>query len=223
MDVLDFGLKPLRDYVPDKAYQVMCQRAQRTLFRDGQALQMQGDEAVRLCLVVSGAVQLGRFQHDGAFTMVTMLGPGRHFGEVGLHHHAQTHDVYAMGETEIDLIDAAALEDLLRHQPGFAMGFWRCNTARLNTLLELYEDARTLTTPQRLAKLLYLHSGRGHLSEGVACLHRDLAALLGVSQVSIGTAMKALESLNLVEAGYRCIIVKDMDRMRSWLRQSGLA
>ncbi|MEL6829988.1 MAG: Crp/Fnr family transcriptional regulator [Pseudomonadota bacterium] len=221
MDTLDFGLKPLRAYLSDDAFREACRRAERTAFSDGETLQMRGDKTVRLCLVASGAVRLGRYQHDGSFTMISMIGTGGHFGEVGLQRKAQTHDAHAVGPTEIDVLSAAVLEDLLRQQPGFAMGLWRCNTARLNALIELYEDARTLSIPQRVAKVLYVHAGRGSVPEGVACIQRDLAALLGVTQVSIGAALKELEAANLAVPGYRCVRVKDKTRLGIWLRKTG--
>lgn len=223
MDVLDFALKPLTAYLSKDAIEATRVRANQVTFQDGESLQMRGDKSARLCLVRQGAVRLGRFQHDGAFTMVSMVGAGGHFGDVGLHRTKQTHDVHAVGAAEIDVIDAAVLEDLLEHEPGFAAALWRCNTARLNAMMELYEDARTLTIPQRLAKVLYLHRGRGSVPDGIACVQRDLAALLGVTQVSIGTAIKELESQRLANAGYRCIKVPDKKRLGIWLRKTGAA
>lgn len=223
MDILDFRLRPLREFISEEAYQEVCARANRVAFEDGEAVQMRGDESVRLCIVSSGAVRVGRFQHDGAFTMVLMVGAGAHFGEVGMQRTSQTFDVHAVGPVEIDVINAALLDHLLQHSPSFALGLWRCNTARLNALLELYEDVRTLSVPQRLGKVLYLHTGHGELEDGVACLQRDLAALLGMTPVSIGTALKELQGLDLIETGYRCVKVPDKRRLGKWLRKTGAA
>ncbi len=221
MDLLDFGLTPLRDYLPGPAYEEACRRAHRRTFRDGQALHARGDEMVRLCIVAEGAVRLGRFQHRGVFNLVSMIGPGAHFGDIALQRSAHTQNAYAVGHCEIYVIEAAALEDLLRTQPGFAIGLWRCNAARFNALLELYDDVRTLGITTRLAKVVYVHAGRGRLADGVACLQRDLAELLGVSQVSIGNSLRELEKAELVQAGYRCVKVPDKARLKAWLRKAG--
>ena len=220
MDVLDFRLPPLRDLLPEDALQAFHARARRVRFSDGQSLHARGDEAARLCMVAEGAVRLGRFQPGGAFNLVAMVGPGGHFGEVGVQRTAHTHDGFAAGVCEIDIIDTAAMEDLLTHQPGFALALWRTNTSRLNALLELYDDARTLGVPTRLAKMIYVHAGRGALADGVACRQRDLAELLGASQVSVGNALKELEKAGLVEAGYRCVRVPDRAKLKAWLRKS---
>ncbi len=220
MDVLDFCLPPLWKYMPDAACHAARKRARRVKFVDGQALHARGDRSPRLCVIVEGVLRFGRFQPGGSFNMVAMLGVGGHFGDVALQRGAYTHDVFSVGPSEIDVIDGTALETLLREEPGFALGLWHANTARLNALLELYDDARTLGVPARLAKVIYLHMGRGQVADGVACLQRHLAELLGVSQVSIGNALKELEKAQLVETGYRCIRVPSKARLLTWLRRS---
>ncbi|WP_300529422.1 Crp/Fnr family transcriptional regulator [Maricaulis sp.] len=223
MDLLDFAITPLRDLLPPLAYEEARRRARRASYSDGQIVHARGDDAARLCIVAQGAVRFGRFQPGGTLNLVRMIGPGAHFGDVAVQRSTQTHDAYAVGPTQIDIVDAASLKVLLDHEPGFAAGLWQANTARLNALLELYDDARTLSVTARLAKVIYLHCGRGALADGVACLQRDLAALLGVSQVSIGNALKELQAARLVEPGYRCVTVPDKARLKAWLRKTSAA
>jgi CRP-like cAMP-binding protein len=223
MDLLDFGLKPLCDYLSETVKGELRRRSQRRRFQDGQALHMRGDSEARLCIVAAGMVRFGRFQHDGSFKLLATLGPGAHYGDVALQRQAFTQNVHALGRTEIDVIDAVSLETLLSSQPELAIALWHCNTARLNAVLELYDDARTLNVTARLAKVIYVHTGRGKLANGVACLQRDLAELLGVSQVAVGKAMRELESAGLVQSGYRQILVPNKGKLKSWLRRSGAA
>jgi len=220
MDILDFRVGTLRDYLPDGVYKAACESARQKKFADGEALHLRGDTAPRLCIVTKGAVRLGRFRPDGSFNLVTVLGVGGHFGDIGLQRAAYTHDGFAVGDCEIHLIEAEALDDLLRNQPGFALGIWRCNTARLNAVLELYDDALTLGVTARLAKVIHIHMGCGELADGVACRQRDFAELLGVTEVSIGNALKELEKSGLVETGYRYVKVPDKTRLQAWLRNS---
>jgi CRP-like cAMP-binding protein len=223
MDLLDFGLRPLSDYLSEDVKAELRRLAKRRSFEDKQALHRRGDHDARFCIVAVGTVRFGRFQHDGSFKLLAMLGPGAHYGDVALQRQAFTQSVFAVGRTEIDVIDAVALETLLRDQPELAIALWRCNTARLNAVFELYDDARTLNVTARLAKVIYVHTGRGKLANGVACLQRDLAELLGVSQVAVGKAMRELESAGLVQSGYRQILVPNKGKLKSWLRRSGAA
>lgn len=223
MDLLDFGLKPLIDYLSETVKADVKRRAQRRSFEDKQVVHMRGDDDARLCIVAGGIVRIGRFQHDGSFKLLAMLGRGAHYGDVALQRQAFTQNVYAVGRTEIDVIDSAALETLLRDRPELALALWRCNTERLNALLELYDDARTLNVTARLAKVIYVHFGRGALANGVSCVQRDLAELLGVSKVAVGNAMRDLERVGLIQSGYRQIIVPSKPRLKAWLRKSGAA
>jgi CRP/FNR family cyclic AMP-dependent transcriptional regulator len=223
MDLLDFGLRPLSDYLSEGLKGELRRLAKRRTFEDQQALHRRGDEDARFCLIAAGTVRFGRFQHDGSFKLLAMLGPGAHYGDVALQRQAFTQSVYAVGRTEIDVIDALTLENLLRDQPELAIALWRCNTARLNAAFELYDDARTLNVAARLAKVIYVHAGRGNLANGVSCLQRDLAELLGVSQVAVGKAMRELEREGLLQSGYRQIIVTNKGKLKSWLRRSGAA
>lgn len=217
IDLLDFGVGPLHNYIPESAYHEVLSHARRQTFKDGEALHVRGDKHPRLYIIAGGVLRLGRFAPGGAFSLVSMLGAGSHFGDIALQQNANTHDAFSVGASEVDIVDGGVLNDLLLSQPSFAIGLWRANTARLNALLELYDDARTLGVAARLAKVIYLHTGQGQMPNGVACLQRDLAALLGVSQVSIGTALKELEKAGLVEAGYRCVTVPDKAKLKAWL------
>ena len=220
MDLLDFGIGPLRNYISESAYQEVLAHARRQTFKDREALHIRGDKPPRLCIVAHGVLRFGRFAPGGAFSLVSMLGAGGHFGDVALQRNAYTHDAFSVGESEVDIIDGGVLNDLLLNQSSFAIGLWRANTARLNAILELYDDARTLGVAARLAKVIYLHTGQGQIPNGVACLQRDLAELLAVSQVSIGTALKELEKEGLVKAGYRCVTVPDKAKLKAWLFRS---
>ena len=77
---------------------------------------------------------------------------------------------------------------------------------------------RTLGVVARLAKVIFIHAGRGEVQDGVACRQRDLADLLGVSEVSVASALKTLENGGLIKRHYRCIRVPNMATLETWLR-----
>ena len=220
MDLFDFRVRTLREYVSVEVYAEICRHARRQKFADGALLQMRGDNSPRLCIIAAGAVRIGRVRPDGSFNLVSMLGVGSHFGDVGLQRATNTHDSYAHGDCEIFIIEDSMLESLLSSQPGFALGLWRCSTARLEALLELYDDVRTLSVEVRLAKVIFLHAGRGDLVDGIQCRQRDFADLLGVTEVSIGVALKALGKAGLIEKGYRSVRITDKRKLGSWLKMN---
>ena len=223
MDLLDFGLAPLSSYLSEPVRREISRRSQRRSYSDGQTIHSHGDDGARLCVVARSRIRFGRFQHDGSFKLLSMLGPGAHYGDVALQRQIFTQHVQSIGESEIDVIDPSVLKDLLRDVPDLGVALWHCTTARLSAVLELYDDARTLTVAARLAQVIYIHAGRGELADGVACLQRELAELLGVSKVAVGKAMRELEKAGLVRTGYRQILVPDKLALKAWLRRAGAA
>lgn len=221
LDHLDFGLMPLREYLSDEVYNKLIRRAHRTNFKSGNVIHSRGETMARFGVVAEGGVRFGRFLQDGNFNLLFEVGPGGHFGDgQGLLRAAYAHHACSIGNTKIDFLDSKALIDLLTEEPSFALALSKVNAARLMRLLDLYHDARTLSVPMRLAKLLLIHVGRGKIANGVACLQRDLSELLGVSSVSVSTALKELENAGLVASGYRQIIVPDKASLEAWLSKS---
>ncbi len=126
------------------------------------------------CIVAIGAVRFGQFIQDGAFNHLVMLGPGGHFGDIpAFLERSRGNDAYAVGRTQIDIINDSILSNLLSEEPDFARGLNRANAERLMGMMELYDDMRTLQVTERLAKVLLLHARRGKFANGVACLQRD--------------------------------------------------
>lgn len=222
MDVLDFAVPPLRSHLSDATWEQVSKLAHRVSYKDGQALHARGDAPGGLCLIASGAVKFGRFSRGGAFNLLIMLGPGGHFGDIAAFlGSSRGNNAYAVGHTEIDVFDEHVLDDLLILQPVFARALNRANATRLMGLMELYDDMRTLAVTERLAKVLWYHAGRGEIADGVACLQRDLADVLGVSQMAISKSLKQLENAGLIETGYRCVRIRNKSRLEVWLRKAG--
>lgn len=222
MDVLDYRVPPLRDYLDDELYKFACAQSLTRKFDDGEAVHARGDDNVRFCIVAQGAVNFGRFHPDGSFNLLIAMGPGSHFGDIALLRTVRSNNAFCVGPTHIHFFNAATLDMLVESRPDFVIAMWRCNAARLGMMLELYDDARTLSVTKRLAKAIHLHAKRAE-GEGeycLACSQRDLADLLGVSEVSIGNALKELRGHGLVVPAYRNIRVPDIDRLAAWISNS---
>jgi len=90
MDLLDFGLMPLSDYLSGSVKAELRRLAKRRTFEDQQALHRRGDDDARFCIIAAGTVRFGRFQQDGSFKLLAMLRPGAHYGDVALQRNAFT-------------------------------------------------------------------------------------------------------------------------------------
>lgn len=84
---------------------------------------------------------------------------------------------------------------------------------RLSRVFDALEDERRLPLTKRLGKrLLEFADADGHvpLSQSL------LAEQLGVSRNSIGTALKTIEALGLLQVGYRRTVIPNRRALERW-------
>ncbi|MEO6217085.1 MAG: helix-turn-helix domain-containing protein [Sphingomonas sp.] len=90
---------------------------------------------------------------------------------------------------------------------------------RLHVLLEFADDLRRLPLKVQLAKLLLTMAGAQQAEARADATHEELAAILGVSRLAIGTALSALEGEALIKRRYGSVEVSDRAALRGWIEQ----
>jgi CRP-like cAMP-binding protein len=150
--------------------------------------------------------------------VTSVLGPGHCFGEMTLFGDLpRTHDAVAMGATVIDHVSPAAYQRFAAAHPALDRAIMSMMARRLHVLLEFADDLRRLPLKVQLAKLL-LSMAQAAESRADAT-HEELAAILGVSRVAIGTALRTLEREGLVKRRYGTVEVPDRAALRSWIAE----
>jgi CRP-like cAMP-binding protein len=191
--------------------------ANRRDYKDGELVHARGDFKPSLDVIVSGAVKLTRLRHDGSISFVTTMGPGYHFADVNLMAGTpRTHTVYAVRPTAIDHYDRAAFDTLLENHD-VLLALYRLTGIRLGAAISMVDDLRTLSRDAHLGKLLMTLS-RGDKCDGkIEVVQEDLAAILGVSVMTLAKSIGRLKRDGLIETGYRQVRVTNRDRLRQWL------
>ena len=90
-------------------------------------------------------------------------------------------------------------------------------TQRLYSVLDFLDDVRRLPLKVRAAKLI---SGMARTSKRPGMIEgnqSDLAFTLGVSRVSIGKALAALQQEGILALGYGYVFVPDLARLERWI------
>ena len=89
---------------------------------------------------------------------------------------------------------------------------------RLHFVAEVMDAQRRWPLAVRIAHLLLTSVvDRTNAGHEVSCRQEDLATILGVSRVSIGKALKALQSEGLVIVKYGRILLPDVARLSAWV------
>lgn len=218
VDLFSANAPSFLSLLPSGVAASLTQAATRVHYTDGQLIQTRGDAKPGLSVVQSGAVKAGIHGADGVFAMAFILGPGQTFGEFTLYAGLpRTHDMTAMGPTSIDHISANRFMALYDGEPAISRAMLSTALIRSHLLLEILDAMRRLPMRERTAKILLTLMQSAGTPDAFKCRQSDLAFTLGVSRMSLSTALKQLAALGLVETGYGEVRLPEPDRMADWV------
>lgn len=213
----------LRQILPAPLFDRVCAAAVRRAYEDGQLIHARGDLNCGLILIEKGRARGGNAGADGSFIANYVFEPGDAVGEftvfAGL---PRTHDLVAIGKTEVGHIDKKSFDRLCQEAPELTMHFLRAVTLRLHFAMEVLDDAMRLPVPVRTAKLLRHVCNQ---SDGASVLNVrqiDLADALGVTRVAVGKALKLLKEEKLISQGHRRIEILNRGRLDCWIDERKL-
>lgn len=190
-------------------------------YSNGQLIHSRGDENPGLSVIKTGAAHAGVYGEDGSFVMTTILGSGQAFGQFTLFAGLpRTHDMTASGPTEIYEIPAHKFMRLYDSEPDLSKALLTTSLLRMHLLLELLDAIRRLPMLERTAKVLRLIMQTSTSKDSYKCRQSDLAFTLGVSRVSLGKALRQLETLGLIELGYGEIRISSIENMEKWIAKN---
>lgn len=188
----------------------------RRHYPDGTTIHIRNDPA-RMGIIIAGKLRMVRQKSDGTRLFVSEMVAGQHYADILLFEDriGRTHDAIAAGEVTIDHYDKAAFDKILT-RPDIVLALYRIAAGRLIGAMTMVDDLRSLMPEQHLAKVL-LHLRTGEANARVECSQEELAALLGVSQMTLANALALLKREGLVKTGYRCIHLPDPSALKRWL------
>jgi len=195
----------------------------RVRYTDGQLIQQRGDTKKGLSIVESGQAIAGNVGADGEFLTTTLLNPGDTFGEFTLFAGLpRTQDLWSVGETVITHIPATNFMQLFDREPLLPRALLTIAVSQVHFMVEFLDGQRRLPLPVRIAHLLLtsVDDRQNGDSQQINCRQEDLAAILGVSRVSVGKALKKLQTDHLVTIGYGCINLPDIAKLAAWLEDN---
>lgn len=192
-------------------------------YAEGALIHNRGDDKPGLSIVRRGTVRVGIIRADGTFVITSLLGAGQTFGEFTLYAGLpRTHDIIAMGETEIWQLPRRRFLELAETRPELTEALLRTGLVRTHILLEMIEAMRSLPVLERVAKTLVILITTAGEETTFRCRQSDLAATLGMSRQTLSAALRKLEGLGLVTTGYGEISLADRERLIARLEEGGV-
>lgn len=190
-------------------------------YKKGRVISGEGLVPQGLQALLEGRIQI--FRHPGAEDqfLVHVAEPGFWFGEVAmLTGRAAVVSVLAETDVRTVLFPTAEFERTVEEEPSFYRPLANLVVERYATVLGFLAQVGGLSAEarlrQRLADLVALRRLEGDVEGDVVLTASQaaLARLLGVSRQTLNGLLRRLESKGLVEVGFRCIRVREPDRLR---------
>ncbi len=200
--------KALREHAATRRYQ------------HNQLIHNRGSNTPGLSIIKSGVANVGINGADGRFFRVGLLGEGDCFGEFTLFTKLpRTHDIWALGETEIYHLSKSSFTKLKQRHPELTEVLLQTTLVKLHLLLEMLDAMQRLPLISRMAKFLIILSQTSGQTQRLPCTQQDLANNLGVSRVSAGKALGKLVEMSLIKLNYGSVDILDGQNLQHWINQ----
>jgi CRP/FNR family cyclic AMP-dependent transcriptional regulator len=203
---------PLFDSFPDDQLRALATMVTRRSAPRGTTIMHLGDPADSLYIVVSGRLKVMMGEADGKEVILSILGAGEFFGEMGLIDDSpRSATVIAIEPCELLAVSKRAFKKCLNENLTLAMAVMRVLVQRLRTADRKIGSLAMLDVYGRVARLLL------DLSENVngkkvvtkRLTKQDIARMVGATREMVSRVMKDLEMSGYFEVRGSTIVLRD--------------
>lgn len=177
----------------------------------GTTIQLEGDVAEAMYVVVAGRVKISRLSTSGREQVLNVIGPGGHFNTVAMFDGGPCPaNADTLSDSTLLALPRDPLLRVVDAHPALARALLREFTGRLRHLVDLVDNLALHTVQSRLAGLLLDQAEAAARGEPVFPLTQaDIAARLGTVREMVSRTLKSLETLGLIRMDRGAIIVLD--------------
>jgi len=207
----------------------LAARTSEITLQRGQALTRIAQPVHALYLIESGALYLSMHNVQGKRHVLRSVNAGNIYGLVPLIEEAgAVHDADAYRDTCLLQIPRAEFMAEMTIQPALAMRVVKLLCAHSRMLNVLVAQQQLLSLDLRVAhRILTLihaarHPGKRDFPTHLELSQADMSDMLGVTRQSFNSALKRLESMELIEVAHMQITVIDLAKLRDYVASGGV-
>jgi CRP/FNR family transcriptional regulator, cyclic AMP receptor protein len=210
---------------PDRDALLAAGRSRR--YRRGSAVFLEGDTGHFVVLLVGGRVKVVSATVEGAETILSVRGPGDLVGELSAiveDGAPRSASVIAIEPVAASIISATEFRGIVEARPAIAVELVRTLAGHLRHADRRRVDNAGYSTTRRLARLVVELAVPTGLAVGrpvtltMTMSQQELAGLVGASRESVVRALSTLRQRGLVETSRRSVTVRDIERLRDYVR-----
>lgn len=178
----------------------------------GANLQLEGDPAEAMYVVVRGHVKISRVARSGREQVLTVIGPGGHFNTVAIFDGGPCPaNADTLTAVQLLRVPRTALLELLEAHPPLMHAFLSELAGSLRHLVRLVDTLALHTVQGRLAGLLLDQAAAAARGTVVRPLTQaEMAAQLGTVREMVGRTLKGFEAQGLIQITRGTITVLDV-------------
>lgn len=180
-------------------------------FAAGQIIQQRGEDATGFWRIKDGSVAVGQFLPEGEFRSVAVLGPGDSWGELAMFAgRPRVVDAVARSRCTVQYIRAHTFETTLARHPAAMRALLGALSTQLQELLDITAGIRSGTARARMAGLLATLASGLEPPVRIRLSQDELADLLGLSRMTVNSALRSYEQSGFVRRLYGAVEVLDL-------------
>lgn len=182
----------------------------------GEIIFMEGEPAQGLWIVERGAAKIFKLNQDGGEHILHLRGPGKTFNDIAALDGGQNpaNASALSADTEIWLIPAAVIRQILTQNPQVALTVIRMLAIRVRSLVGQIEDLALYSVIVRLARFLLKQAEDPSLS-GPGITRTAIAAHINTTPQTVSVVLRELESAGAVEFDRHRIVILNESVLRS--------
>jgi CRP/FNR family transcriptional regulator, cyclic AMP receptor protein len=213
------GAPALFESFPAALQAELREKAIRRHFDSGQFLQHRGDDADGFWVIDKGQVKLGHQDAQGNMHVLFILGPGDSFGELAcLGQFARVLDAEALGKVQVTWVSGKNMSEAIAGSADISREMLKILAKQLQEALDNLLVFRNMPAPKRLAQRLLAFVADREPPVKLSIKQQELAELIGVSRMTIASALSELEALGLVTRHYGHLVIEDPTALRHWMK-----
>jgi CRP-like cAMP-binding protein len=177
----------------------------------GAVIQLMGDPAEVMYVVLRGHVKIARMAANGREQVLHTVAPGQHFNGVPIFDGGVCPaNAEALTDVALLALPGAGLRRVVEEHPSLALALLREFTGRLRYVVNLVDDLALHTVQGRLARLLLAQAEAAERGETMPALTQaDIAARLGTVREMVGRTLKGFEVQGLIRLDRGVITLLD--------------
>lgn len=190
-----------------------------------QVLYFPNDSSNSIYMLKAGKVKISRISPDGKEMILTILGPGEIFGELGITGQQEREEIAEVTDDAIIcVVDIHDLQRMMKDNPSFNTEILKFIGFRLKRVQSRLESLIFKNAEQRIRSLLKeLAEDHGRAIAGdenqrevkLGLTHEEIAKLTATSRQTVTTQLNELEKRGLIKYDRKRIYIKDIKGLQA--------